>query len=980
MDPTARTLNESEALEQLEWLRSLAAGLVLDPASADDLVQETWLASQSRRPVLSGPGGVRAWLAAVLHNLARRQARSERRRREREQSVARAESFAVDVVARGELQRELASAVMALEEPERSAVLLRYLDGLSALEVARRQGVSHAAARKRISRGLARLRERLDESHGGVRAAWLAPLQSWISAPSGAGAGAGVILGGSVFMLWKLSLAAAVVLALSLLLNRSADESPVAVAPVGAPSASGGDSREANTSAPDGRQPTSSASAVSTSAAALRLLDERGAPRQGFAVLFLAGAECVATASSDAEGLATSPELEFDSVLVAASGRRPEHIELRRGEERSVVIADGASVSGAVRATSGVLPSSVTLEDDTPLVWPLTRFAPSVWKELERLGVAARERRVALLADGAFCFTGLDGRWSGRVGLPSGWSLSAASQPGVIDSHEGVLLLAPAQGLDLRVNEPLRVTGRVVDSSTRAALAGAQVRARLPAPSQAELSERTNAEGEFVLAVPHTRWAQLDWAAQLVVEHGGVEASRAVRVRWEELERRPNLGEFELDLGRRVRVVVRDESGAPLTGAEVRTTLGGTGSKVERTDAQGFVLLAGVAPGPGFVIARADGHAPAQAPLADEVEITLFSTNRIDVRVRTHTGGPVERAQLELSSPSFPFRSALGAEPVHGPFHLRVGVEDGVCVFSDLLPGAEIELQASVQGVRGVEVLRMRAPALGERAECVLELSDAPTGLCGRVVDESGRGIPRVSVLVEVRESVWTAVTDAAGEFTLEGAPAQGVLDHVEATHPAFAPFVATSHEIDAQGWELVLARGRCVEVVVSDADRRPLQVSGVMASFAERPTEMARLRGTGELVFEALPRAEGRVHVSLGGVEFSAPLGPDQQLVRLELPPTGELEVQTEHRAAASNARIAVVIQALDAAGKPARQYLSTEGDKLAPWRTVLAAGRYRVQLEQRVLGRGKAGVENVGAPVEVEIRAGALEQLRLP
>jgi DNA-directed RNA polymerase specialized sigma24 family protein len=62
--------------------------------------------------------------------------------------------------------RRLAGAVMVLEEPYRSAVLLHYLDGFRAPEVAARTGVTHAAVRKRISRGLEKLRERFDSEHG----------------------------------------------------------------------------------------------------------------------------------------------------------------------------------------------------------------------------------------------------------------------------------------------------------------------------------------------------------------------------------------------------------------------------------------------------------------------------------------------------------------------------------------------------------------------------------------------------------------------------------------------------------------------------------------------------------------------------------------------------------------------------------------------------------------------------------------------
>jgi RNA polymerase sigma-70 factor (ECF subfamily) len=53
------------------------------------------------------------------------------------------------------------SALSALKPSEREAVVLRYDAGLSFREVAEACGVDEAAARKRVSRALVRLRESL---------------------------------------------------------------------------------------------------------------------------------------------------------------------------------------------------------------------------------------------------------------------------------------------------------------------------------------------------------------------------------------------------------------------------------------------------------------------------------------------------------------------------------------------------------------------------------------------------------------------------------------------------------------------------------------------------------------------------------------------------------------------------------------------------------------------------------------------------
>src|SRR5690606_21027511 len=111
-------------------------------------------------------GGLRRWLATVVRHRVRRVLRGDRRRVAREQAVLAAREAVeaddpADVVARVALHTEVAQAVAALDEPFRSALSWHYLDELPATEVARRQGIRHDAARKRISRGLQLLRERL---------------------------------------------------------------------------------------------------------------------------------------------------------------------------------------------------------------------------------------------------------------------------------------------------------------------------------------------------------------------------------------------------------------------------------------------------------------------------------------------------------------------------------------------------------------------------------------------------------------------------------------------------------------------------------------------------------------------------------------------------------------------------------------------------------------------------------------------------
>jgi RNA polymerase sigma factor (sigma-70 family) len=196
-----------EPLERLlahePFVRALARSLVSDEALAEDAVQDTWLAA------LQGtPGAVRsprAWLARVVRNFAFRSSRSSGRRSRREREAARPEALpsTEEIVGREEARRRLVEAVLALEEPYRRTVLLRYFEGLPPREIARRSGVPVATVGTRLRRAHDRLRERLDAEHGGDRRAWclaLAPLAFAAPAAEAASAGSGISLAEGLLM------------------------------------------------------------------------------------------------------------------------------------------------------------------------------------------------------------------------------------------------------------------------------------------------------------------------------------------------------------------------------------------------------------------------------------------------------------------------------------------------------------------------------------------------------------------------------------------------------------------------------------------------------------------------------------------------------------------------------------------------------------------------------------------------------------
>lgn len=150
-------------LRELEGLRALARSLVHGDDEADDLIQEAAIAAVAHPPDEARP--VRPWLVTVLKNRWRMNRRAEARRKAREEAaVVAGDDEREDPVDRARVLEKLSGALVALDEPFRTTVIKRYLDGHSAADIARELGVPAATVRSRLKTGLDRLRAALDTS------------------------------------------------------------------------------------------------------------------------------------------------------------------------------------------------------------------------------------------------------------------------------------------------------------------------------------------------------------------------------------------------------------------------------------------------------------------------------------------------------------------------------------------------------------------------------------------------------------------------------------------------------------------------------------------------------------------------------------------------------------------------------------------------------------------------------------------------
>jgi RNA polymerase sigma-70 factor (ECF subfamily) len=219
MTPHEETIAGEGWLAHAAALRRLAASLLGDEHEADDLVQETWLRARGSDAALSA-----GWFRTVIRNLARDRMRERGRRTAHRRKTSHAGErmpSEEQVAERLEVARRVAEEVARLAEPYRTTIHLRYFEDLSPEEIARAAGVPVETVRTRLRRGLATLRQRMDQTHGGRRETWalaLAPIAVRVGPTTG-----GVLAATGAIMSTKLIVAgaAAVVVALGLLFGVS---------------------------------------------------------------------------------------------------------------------------------------------------------------------------------------------------------------------------------------------------------------------------------------------------------------------------------------------------------------------------------------------------------------------------------------------------------------------------------------------------------------------------------------------------------------------------------------------------------------------------------------------------------------------------------------------------------------------------------------------------------------------------------------
>ena len=151
---------------------SVALRLSPTPADAEDVAAETFLrayrALRDHDAARIRTLRIRAWLLTILRNTARNAARDAGRRPGPPPAFAQAEAAVTGPSVEQQVEqdltrREWAGLLGRLPEAQRTAVVLRHVEGVPTGEIAQILGCPEGTAKSHVSRGLRRLRALLSE-------------------------------------------------------------------------------------------------------------------------------------------------------------------------------------------------------------------------------------------------------------------------------------------------------------------------------------------------------------------------------------------------------------------------------------------------------------------------------------------------------------------------------------------------------------------------------------------------------------------------------------------------------------------------------------------------------------------------------------------------------------------------------------------------------------------------------------------------
>jgi RNA polymerase sigma-70 factor (ECF subfamily) len=153
-------------------IRAFARRLVGEPATAEDLVHDTFVALPRAIRGFRGEASLRSFLIGVAVNHAKRHIRTAVRRRRATEKLAAQQALmpstidATDVLARKQLADRLSAALDELPLEQRVVFVLCEAEQRTSVEVAAIVGAPEGTVRTRLMHAKRKLRERLEDVGG----------------------------------------------------------------------------------------------------------------------------------------------------------------------------------------------------------------------------------------------------------------------------------------------------------------------------------------------------------------------------------------------------------------------------------------------------------------------------------------------------------------------------------------------------------------------------------------------------------------------------------------------------------------------------------------------------------------------------------------------------------------------------------------------------------------------------------------------
>lgn len=169
----AARAGDAEAFEQLVRLHlsaayTVALGVTNDPADAEDVTQDAFIAALERIEDCKDPERFSGWLLAIVRNRALNFRRSQNVRStaplemvEHAASSSNPERDAANTF----LREDLVAAMAELTELQRQVVLLHDVEGYKHREIGELLGISDGASRFHLSTARASLRDKLGSNN-----------------------------------------------------------------------------------------------------------------------------------------------------------------------------------------------------------------------------------------------------------------------------------------------------------------------------------------------------------------------------------------------------------------------------------------------------------------------------------------------------------------------------------------------------------------------------------------------------------------------------------------------------------------------------------------------------------------------------------------------------------------------------------------------------------------------------------------------